>query len=1468
MRKKRLKSILAMILTASMVLGSGINVSGTEIGAGAGGGIIQSAASENESLLLPEEKDLGTGEKTESENGAEDKGTDELKPGSVPEGDSEKTPVAEETGGKKASENEAVSENAEVSGNEGISGDEVPEAVDETEDEEAAGATVSPNLFVSGNTVSYNGKDQELSISVNKITDVYYVRYQVISANDPSKKDPWDYKASFSSNGWKKIEGLKGEGVEKGKIEGARDAGTYAVSVDMVSINVASSTSGVVSNNIVFLTVNPAAPISVSVDGLEKFYDGTPLKASENKPYALAGSGEIYGNDLDRITVSGELTNVGTKRIELDVSAISKNYAKISVSSGLLRVKKSNIVITSRDYFKHYDGKRVEDADRQGFTLKATDEGVDSEVLLKSLSWNNSSFEWDPSSLITGDEVTESENRFRLTRAEFNKVSANFATIRYKFGTIRVKKHVWNSNSLVAPVITTVKMNNKGWITVSFKGAKVFKNQSPDDKRMNQARYFIYRYDEELMDWVCLNGNNTTNEKKKAEEIEFGQTGRTFVDKQAGRLDKSTYIYRVNVIGYDESGKYGMNKNTSDNYKMCQAIPLEVGTRQKDPKSIDFEFSKIRGAASYYIERSSTNKKDSFTEVASMNASSKNERSYSGSKLVSAKSFNDKGQIVSPMGEKLPAEAAFYTDSPVAENTNLFYRVKAVAYVRDFDESGKMLPARKVESDLSPSLKGKNGVRPPEILAAGSASYNHAVIVFEKLSSNEFAIGYDKEFAKNKYQILKATKVDGTYSVAKTVTGRQLAGEFGDIAGFYELKKGQEILMGEFDYVAEKDCYAATFTNLKPEITYYYKVRAVRNNVAGTPGNYKTVRPLLNEVSWIDAVNKNYNQITVSTDFIPGATQMVVTYRAIKDPVGAVIEEGAGKDGTWVSKVFTIKKDAKTKKPVMQFVVGGLKHGYTYMFYAEPKYGKKHEGYSVVDTEYTRPGKTVVKASPKSLTEVYVQWASVPGATQYKLDIYDAEDDTPDKAPVKTQYFKTAGKHTWKGGTSGVIDGKTKVEDLSNAGKPYTFVVTPFKKDSYYKEGYGNEGDSSAPVTEAGRPRAVTNLKAAVNSVNSDAKLTWSQCADNTKNTPISYMIEREVYKYTVGTANTFSKTGVSSNIMGYKNNYKKLTYASTTQVIGKEFSSGDKVVYKITPVYDSKVPGRGANKDGFILGVPAKVNYITPYSITINGRTEMTVGETKTVGISFKPTSCTVKAVNWISAGNNDYFTMNGASLTGKKTSGDWNNGIYVQAISKANGIASNVGLVKINAKPVSSSLKVCIDAGHGGEDSGATYGGVVEKNCNLDMAQAMRSRLESYGVPVVMTRTGDSYLTVGARPEVAYNNGCNLFISIHCNSGGGAGTEVYKSITQYHDDDLASRILSKITSTIGTGSRGVKTRTGQNGDYYGVIRGSAARGINGMIVEVAFVDGDKDKLSNYNTRVSAGTAIADAVLEKYGYK
>ena len=95
--------------------------------------------------------------------------------------------------------------------------------------------------------------------------------------------------------------------------------------------------------------------------------------------------------------------------------------------------------------------------------------------------------------------------------------------------------------------------------------------------------------------------------------------------------------------------------------------------------------------------------------------------------------------------------------------------------------------------------------------------------------------------------------------------------------------------------------------------------------------------------------------------------------------------------------------------------------------------------------------------------------------------------------------------------------------------------------------------------------------------------------------------------------------------------------------------------------------------------------------------------------------------------------------------------------------------------------SVTVIIDAGHGGEDGGASsVSGLVEKDVNLDISLNLFYMLSSCGVKVIMTRTDDRLLydrnvdfqgrkkklDLAARLTVANDTDNAIFISIHMNS------------------------------------------------------------------------------------------------------
>lgn len=85
-----------------------------------------------------------------------------------------------------------------------------------------------------------------------------------------------------------------------------------------------------------------------------------------------------------------------------------------------------------------------------------------------------------------------------------------------------------------------------------------------------------------------------------------------------------------------------------------------------------------------------------------------------------------------------------------------------------------------------------------------------------------------------------------------------------------------------------------------------------------------------------------------------------------------------------------------------------------------------------------------------------------------------------------------------------------------------------------------------------------------------------------------------------------------------------------------------------------------------------------------------------------------------------------------------------------------------------------VVVDAGHGGHDAGARgiYG--YEKDFALKMAMAVRTALMQRGFKVILTRSTDTFITLGGRVAIANQTPKSIFLSFHFNSGGAAATGI----------------------------------------------------------------------------------------------
>ena len=92
--------------------------------------------------------------------------------------------------------------------------------------------------------------------------------------------------------------------------------------------------------------------------------------------------------------------------------------------------------------------------------------------------------------------------------------------------------------------------------------------------------------------------------------------------------------------------------------------------------------------------------------------------------------------------------------------------------------------------------------------------------------------------------------------------------------------------------------------------------------------------------------------------------------------------------------------------------------------------------------------------------------------------------------------------------------------------------------------------------------------------------------------------------------------------------------------------------------------------------------------------------------------------------------------------------------------------------------SKKIVIDAGHGGEDPGASGNGIVEKELTLKIAKYLKKRFDELGIQSSLTRDSDITLDPTDRVEKVlsfYGNGDDVIVlSNHINAGGGEGQSV----------------------------------------------------------------------------------------------
>jgi N-acetylmuramoyl-L-alanine amidase len=183
-------------------------------------------------------------------------------------------------------------------------------------------------------------------------------------------------------------------------------------------------------------------------------------------------------------------------------------------------------------------------------------------------------------------------------------------------------------------------------------------------------------------------------------------------------------------------------------------------------------------------------------------------------------------------------------------------------------------------------------------------------------------------------------------------------------------------------------------------------------------------------------------------------------------------------------------------------------------------------------------------------------------------------------------------------------------------------------------------------------------------------------------------------------------------------------------------------------------------------------------------------------------------------------------------------------------------------------SGQMIILDPGHGGSDPGAIGFGLQEKDVVLKTGLKVQNLLKQTPFNVKMTRSTDTFITLGNRAAFAKRNNGDVFVSIHANAAtpSATGTETYYSAaanSQNAADSklLATKIHNRMIESWDLRDRGVK----QYGYY--VLKNNT---VPSALLELGFISNksDNNKLKSDYWLNSMSKAIYYGILDYYDAK
>lgn len=176
-----------------------------------------------------------------------------------------------------------------------------------------------------------------------------------------------------------------------------------------------------------------------------------------------------------------------------------------------------------------------------------------------------------------------------------------------------------------------------------------------------------------------------------------------------------------------------------------------------------------------------------------------------------------------------------------------------------------------------------------------------------------------------------------------------------------------------------------------------------------------------------------------------------------------------------------------------------------------------------------------------------------------------------------------------------------------------------------------------------------------------------------------------------------------------------------------------------------------------------------------------------------------------------------------------------------------------------------VCLDPGHGGNDSGCVSGKRHESDDVLTMAKLVKQYLEQENVQVILTRTEDKYVELRERAQCANQANADYFVSIHRNLNPlGCGVETWTRADYSKESNALAEAIQKRMVKVGVQQdRGVKhgTQESASSSYY-VLRRTK---MPGVLIELGFIDNQRDNQLLDKHKKGYAKAIAKGIIQTY---